>query len=175
MSARRGTATLLAMLLVGSACRREAEPEVAPVVQTITAQALESLGALFSDYEQIHRALAADRLEGVAAVARGIGPAARALIPRVPPKLHGPLEGLASAADELASATTIVDARRAFGELSRDAIALVAVVPQLGEGRRAFECTMASGYPKWIQSGPGVANPYFGSEMLTCGTGSEWK
>lgn len=175
MITSRGTATLLTMLLLGTACRREREPGAAPVVQTITAETREGLDGVLSDYEVIHRALAADRLDGVAVAAKRLGTAASALSPRVPPTLHEPLAGLARAAEQVAIAPTIADARRAFGDLSRHAIALVAAAPQLGEGRRAFECTMASGYQKWIQSGPGIANPYFGSEMLTCGSGSDWK
>lgn len=25
-------------------------------------------------------------------------------------------------------------------------------------------------YKRWVQSGPGVTNPYYGSKMLTCGS-----
>lgn len=175
MSTWTGTTTLLAMLLLGSACRREDQPEVAPVVQTLTPESREGLERVLADYDRIQRALAADRLDGVAAAAMSLALAAKGLIPRVPVRLREPLNGLTSAAQQVAASTMIADARRAFGDLSRHAIALVAEAPELGEGRRAFECTMASGYQKWIQSGPGIANPYFGSEMLTCGTGSDWK
>ena len=43
------------------------------------------------------------------------------------------------------------------------------------EGRYAFECPMAKGYQKWVQTTPNLQNPYFGSEMLSCGVSIGWQ
>ena len=49
-------------------------------------------------------------------------------------------------------------------------------VPDLGTNRRVYKCLMWSkGYSKWIQSPTGASNPYFGKEMLDCGSASDWK
>lgn len=176
MPNRRSAAALLAILSVLSgACHKDEGPRAAAPVQTVSAETRAELDGLLSDYETVHLALAGDRLDGVAAAATSLASAARRLDARVPERLRAPLDGIASAGASLAAATALPEARRAFGDVSRYAIDLIAAEPQLGEGRRAFECTMTSGYGKWIQSGPGVANPYFGAEMLTCGSGRDWK
>ena len=63
--------------------------------------------------------------------------------------------------------------RTAFGETSRPLVAVLAAAPSLSKGMYVFECPMASGYQKWIQTDSEISNPYMGSRMLTCGSASK--
>ena len=64
--------------------------------------------------------------------------------------------------------------RKAFGEVSRSVVALLAAEPSLREGLNIFECSMAQGYQKWVQKTETIENPYMGSQMLACGTKATW-
>ena len=65
--------------------------------------------------------------------------------------------------------------RKAFGEVSRPLVALLSASPQLRAGRHVFTCPMAQGYKKWIQTSDQISNPYMGTSMPMCGSGSDWK
>jgi len=113
--------------------------------------------ALVSPYLKIQVALAHDSTDGVADAARAIAAEARALGE----------EGaeLVSAADTLADASDLTGARAAFGPLS-DALIAYGHATGFGDLKVAY-CPMAD--KSWVQEDGGIANPFYGSAMLTCG------
>jgi Cu(I)/Ag(I) efflux system membrane fusion protein len=66
------------------------------------------------------------------------------------------------------------DQRRTFGDLSRAVVSLLSEHSTLARGRYVFQCPMAQGYQKWVQTGERLENPYMGGRMLRCGSSSEW-
>jgi len=112
-------------------------------------------------YLQIQTALASDSIEGVRANAGNIATAATSL--------GAPAMKIDTAAVQLAAAGDLADARAKFGALS-EAIdtymtGLKLVAP---EGVRVAFCPMVQ--KPWMQEGSTLANPYYGSAMLTCGS-----
>jgi len=84
-----------------------------------------------------------------------------------------------AAASHLEAAADLAGARKAFHRLSMEVVALAkrvrgaAGIPDL----RIFQCPMTKksfpGAPpraEWLQFSPAIRNPYFGAEMLDCGT-----
>jgi len=76
----------------------------------------------------------------------------------------------------LAAATSLSNARTAFGRLSAPFLALVEVhgAPG-GYDLSRFTCGMRGDLPEggvWLQRGDEPRNPYFGTRMLTCATRS---
>lgn len=112
-------------------------------------------------YLEIHSVLASDRVDGVKGHARTIAAQARAL----------GKEGadLATAAAAVESAADVKAARDAFGPLSEAVIARVKADPafEAGSKLRLAYCSMADA--SWLQRGEQIRNPYYGSQMLTCG------
>ena len=110
----------------------------------------------FEHYEGVRKALAADKLTDVAPHARQLSASTEA-VGGAPAR---------KAADALATAKTIEDARKQFGELS------LILVPKFQQanipGVTAFMCSMKN--QPWAQRGEAVENPYFGKSMLTCGS-----
>lgn len=110
----------------------------------------------FSHYEQIRVALSNDTLAETAKHAKALAP------------LAGTIAGTAAkkAADQLAVAKTLEDARRHLGDLS------AALVPRFQAegipGAHAYMCPMKQ--KPWIQRGDTMSNPYFGKAMATCGS-----
>ena len=112
-------------------------------------------------YVKIQTALAADSFDVVRANAGTIATAATSL--------GAPAMKIDTAALQLASAADLADARAKFGTLS-EAIdtymtGLKLVAP---EGVRVAFCPMVQ--KPWMQEGSTLANPYYGSAMLTCGS-----
>ena len=117
--------------------------------------------AVIEPYLNADAALASDRIEGVvvnaveiSAAARELGPSARAID---------------AAAVRLASAKDVGEAREHFGTLSEAIDSYMAnqrLVPPTGV-RVAF-CPMAM--RPWLQHDGAIRNPYYGSQMLTCGS-----
>ena len=70
------------------------------------------------------------------------------------------------AANAVSLADDLVKTRAAFGLLS-DAVIKLSDDAGLGELKVAF-CPMVR--KSWIQQDGDLANPYYGSEMLTCGS-----
>lgn len=110
----------------------------------------------FEHYEMVRAALAADSLSdamphavALAATAEAAGGAAAK-----------------KAADLLASAKNIEDARKNFGDLSTVLVPLFQTekIP----GTTAYMCSMKD--KPWVQRRDKIANPYYGKSMLTCGT-----
>ncbi len=73
---------------------------------------------------------------------------------------------IARAAGVLAGTKTIKEIRTAFGLLSKPMIEFRNMVP--GNKPLVAYCPMAK--ESWLQDGDLIANPYYGSSMLRCGT-----
>jgi hypothetical protein len=109
-------------------------------------------------YLRIQTTLAADSIDGVADAANAIVKAAGAL--------GDDGASIVAAARAVALADDLTKARATFGLLS-DALIAHADEAGLGELKVAF-CPMAR--KSWIQADGEIANPYYGSAMLTCGS-----
>ena len=110
----------------------------------------------FEHYEGVRTALSADQLGGVE-------PHARLLAEQV--EAVGGAEAK-KAADALAAARTLEEARTAFGNLSTILVPIFQAEPI--PGTTAYMCTMKD--KPWVQRGDKVENPYYGKSMLTCGS-----
>ena len=74
-----------------------------------------------------------------------------------------------TAAVQLASATEIDDARTKFATLSEAIDAyMTGLHLKAPEGVRVAVCPMVQ--KPWLQKGEAIENPYYGKEMLTCGS-----
>lgn len=134
------------------------------------------LRTAFDAYEEVRARLAADTIDGIGPPATRSAQALRSATSSA--ELAGTarrvVEDGANAADELAAATEIEAARLAFGRLSRSLVALGGADARFVQQFEVFECPMAKGYSKWIQSGDRLMNPYMGRKMLECGSEAEW-
>jgi hypothetical protein len=116
--------------------------------------------SIIDPYLKIQEALAADSIEGVKANAGEIATASSAL--------GAPAMKIDTSAVHLASATELGDARTKFGALS-EALDQYMTGLHLAapEGVKVAVCPMVR--KPWLQKGDAIANPYYGTEMLTCG------
>jgi len=109
----------------------------------------------------IQTSLAYDKMDGVAANATAISTDAASL--------GKPAEKIVAGAMALQTAKNIGEARDAFGQMSE---ALVAYLDgqkrKPGNGVRVAICPMK--LKPWLQKEAAIRNPYYGSEMLTCGS-----
>ncbi len=123
----------------------------------------------------VRGALASDQSD-VRTEALELASAARSGMESAPEGLRLPLEELSGASQRLAEldGTDLRRARSAFGDVSRELIALLTAEPGLQEGLWVYDCPMAEGYSKWVQADEKVSNPYMGSEMLQCGKVAEF-
>ena len=117
--------------------------------------------ALVDPYLKIQTALVHDSIDGLAGRADQIATAAGAL--------GAGAESIGTAATGLAGATGLVDARAKFGVLSE------AIDSYRKEGKLAWPAGVRLAYcpmvrTSWLQEGTRIANPYFGTEMPTCGS-----
>lgn len=124
------------------------------------AQASESTKAVVDSYLQIHAALSADKVDGVKPAAAAIAIAAA--------RMGSPGDAIVKAAKTMETAADLKAAREALGPLSDAVIAAVSAdgwkdVP----GVKIGYCPMVKKY--WVQKDGEVHNPYYGSQMLTCG------
>ena len=109
----------------------------------------------------IQTSLAYDKMDGVAANATAISTDAASL--------GKPAEKIVAGAMALQTAKNIGEARDAFGLMSE---ALVTYLDgqkrKPGNGVRVAFCPMK--LKPWLQKEAAIRNPYYGSEMLTCGS-----
>ena len=118
-------------------------------------------GSIIEPYLKIGTALASDRMDGVTANAGEIATAASAL---------GALAfKIDTAAAQLTAAADLEDARARFGVLS-EAIDAYMTNQHLTspDGVRVAFCPMVQ--KPWLQKDGELRNPYYGSQMLTCGS-----
>lgn len=138
------------------------------------------LAALLDSYLTISDTLASDSTDSITAPARRIASAVDAMleveIPDAPHfwHQHDEIAIVRSKALELASASTIEEARLAFADLS---IALTTLTKATGvpvgfdSEIQELHCPMyldGQGGSRWLQRAGAVRNPYFGSVMLEC-------
>lgn len=139
-----------------------------------TAEPEASAVAMLATYERVRAALAADDAIRAAAAAREIDSAAQAAASKAAPAGAPHFKEIAVNASALATATDLASARKSFGEVSRHLVTLLATDKALAQGKYVFECPMAKGYKKWVQTSESLENPYMGKQMLTCGGESTW-
>ncbi len=182
-------------LVVVSACTAEAAPPPsttpsttpAPTPSTTATPPAASIpaavvpagprGVVLTRYEAIRAALADDNAAAAVADLDALRTAVAAL---VADKAAGAADLDKGVAGLTAASTTkdaagavVVDiktVRLAFGELSRGVVAVVAADATLQAARFLFECPMAKGYQRWVQTTPDMKNPYMGKRMLECGS-----
>lgn len=124
--------------------------------------------AFLAQYEAVRAALAADDLLAVrkAAAAVVIDPKARSAKSLMAKQTaHGDL--FVATVKNIATADSLATARDAFKALSKRAI-------HYAEGKPGYyvaHCSMvANDGGNWVQVSKSISNPYFGKDMLTCGS-----
>ena len=124
------------------------------------AHASESTRAIVASYLRIHAALSADKVDGVKPAAQAIAKEAE--------RIGASGEPIVKAAKAVESAGDLKAARDAFGPLS-DAVIAAARADDWKDvsGVTIGYCPMVK--RSWIQKHGEVNNPYYGSQMLTCG------
>jgi hypothetical protein len=117
--------------------------------------------AIIDPYLKIQASLADDNMDQVKAGAGDVATAATAL--------GAPAMKIDTTAIQLASAVEIGDARDKFGALSQAIDAYMTglkLTPPAGV--KVAVCPMVQ--KPWMQAEADIRNPYFGKEMLTCGS-----
>lgn len=121
----------------------------------------ETLEAVVASYLEIQVQLAEDKIDGIKASAAALAQHAE--------RMGAPGAGIVNAAKAVEAAGDLKAVREAFGPLS-DAVMAAAKAEGwqgLDDVKVAF-CPMAN--RSWLQKGDGIRNPYYGSQMLTCGS-----
>lgn len=151
-------------------------PAVRPPKSALPPVTHDELRGLFASYERAREALAADRTNVLAEegerMAKHLEGIARAL-----PATDGTVpwfEASATRVRALAGFRSVDDARARFQDVSAVVVTLASTNPSVRDGLYVFECPMVSGFNKWLQPTPDLANPYMGTSMLACGTSSDW-
>ena len=149
----RGCLTML--LAVTAACMPAPQTGNTPAAGSAMSR------SIVDPYLKIQTALAEDSVDGIRQNAGDLATAATAL--------GAPAMTIDMAAVQLAAATELPDARTKFGALS-EAIDTYMTGLKLTppEGVKIATCPMV--HKPWMQEGGAIANPYYGSEMLTCGS-----
>ncbi|MCM2313935.1 MAG: efflux RND transporter periplasmic adaptor subunit [Thermoanaerobaculia bacterium] len=156
-----------------AAAQHDHEAEGAPMSLDDATRA--SVERMIAEYESVRATLANDTIEGIGDAGEALAKATEDARKVAPPALGDVLGRIAGHAGEIAKAGDIVAARRAFGELGRDLVPLVAMDPALAQSLYLFECPMEQGFNRWIQKTPSMENPYKGQAMLSCGSKIDWK
>jgi Cu(I)/Ag(I) efflux system membrane fusion protein len=129
-----------------------------------------TMETILAEYIEIQQALAADSTEGVKSATHAIRESATQLQPGQAVGEHAEHyksipQDLLVACEKLEAAQDIASVREAFKELSQPVSMWVTMAKP--EHTSVMYCSMAKA--GWVQRGSKVANPYFGSEMLSCG------
>jgi hypothetical protein len=120
---------------------------------------------LLGQYYGIQKSLASDSINGVSAAATQIASlSTKAAVTDV--KNKSQFTALANAAQKLKTAD-LKAARNGFGDLSDALIAYLKTAQTKHNPPYQFYCPMVK--KNWLQPDKGIRNPYYGSEMLTCG------
>ncbi len=125
------------------------------------AMAADLPAALVDAYLSAQTALADDSLKELPTAAKAMEAGAA--------PLGAPAQPVVDGAKKLGAAKDLAAARTAFGELS-DALVKYAETSgsALPAGIHVAYCPMAD--KPWMQKGTDIKNPYYGSQMLTCGS-----
>ncbi|NNF07051.1 MAG: efflux RND transporter periplasmic adaptor subunit [Candidatus Eisenbacteria bacterium] len=139
------------------------------------------LDAVLNLYFELGNALSGDDFESAKQAALGLP----AVIQKpkhslLPPDGHAPWgdaqNNLRKAAEGISSAKEIVAARLAFFDLSQEMIKTVRLFGASGATPvLVYHCPMAidGAGADWLQAKEGTLNPYYGSQMLRCGSQTE--
>jgi membrane fusion protein, copper/silver efflux system len=128
-------------------------------------------------YLAMQRQLASDSTTGVGAGARGIAAASEAMlrrVPELPPDARAPIEAalrkLHAAAQEITGARIAEDRVHLVALSDAMVVLLDHFRPDRGRWPKLyiFYCPMSKG--KWVQTTERPTNPYYGFQMLRCGT-----
>jgi len=117
--------------------------------------------------------LAADQLKDFNQAAAELWPAIEALATHFPPEHSwAPLIKNAQGQGKMAPAGDLAEARRAFLPFSTVLVEFLRVARQQDAGTQVkiFRCPMAPKPGFWMQLQGPLRNPYFGKEMLDCGS-----
>jgi len=137
-----------------------------------------AFASISGNYLEIQASLAADSLAGIKDNALAIARLGETLDRKFDPRLAGVAEKnaaathelmpeLARSAEALAKATDLTAARSAFADLSEALVLYRAMIIGSDKPNVAY-CPMAK--HNWLQSGQEIANPYYGTRMLRCGS-----
>jgi Cu(I)/Ag(I) efflux system membrane fusion protein len=140
--------------------------------------AFDALRGAMDAYERLRAKLAGDDARGVAADAQAMADALRAVQGALPSGRDDLVHATAAAreaADRLAAAKAVDEARTDFAVESGSLLPLVGADARLTDGWHVFECPMYEGDPRWMQRSAGPDNPYMGTRMPSCGTSSSWQ
>lgn len=137
------------------------------MMQLIVALALASVvaadlpAALVDPYLKVQTALANDKMDDLATLAKAIEDASA--------PLGKDAEGIGAGSRKLAAAKDLAAARTAFGEMSTALFAYAEKTKSgFGAGVRQAYCPMAD--KSWLQKDKEIRNPYYGTAMQTCGS-----
>lgn len=155
------TAALVAHAEDGSAKNQSKTNNIGIAPGTAGGSLKSPVGPVLDHYLKIQAALADDSTKGVSDNAAAIAKAVKADDTKtLPPEV-------ASAADGLAKAKDLPEARESFKDLSQSLIKYMADKKvKTGKFEEIF-CPMANAY--WLQTNQDIANPYLGHSMPGCG------
>lgn len=141
---------------------------------TLNAEVSAQLNTVLAAYEELRDALAGDRLSDVSTIATRIEQTTIKAKQNAPSDIKSHLEKMETTAVKLKTGGSADDLRLLFGDLSRSVVSVLSTHSTLARGRHIFQCPMAQGYQKWVQTSEKLENPYMGGKMLSCGSTSEW-
>ncbi len=171
---RSQVAVLLFLALTSVAATANDQHEAAVTPEH---HAMSTFDSVVENYLVIQVALAGDTLDGIKAGAKSIAESAATLnlhfdVAKAGVKasasesMHAVLPSLEKSALVLENAGSLKEARAAFGDLSDVMIEYRGLVD--GVVPNIAYCGMAK--KSWLQNGDTIANPYYGSSMLRCGS-----
>lgn len=173
----RRSACLGLVIAVLGCSKANGETADAPAPVPAAAEPLPTTAqGVLAGYEHVRALLASDQITAVSQPAKLLASAAGA----VSRAKHGASDAVYGRIETAAATLAVADVkdpdavRRQFGEVSRGIVELLAGNEALRAGRFVFECPMAQGYRKWVQTTAAINNPYMGSKMLECGATSTW-
>lgn len=132
-----------------------------------------TLAGVFRAYLLLQVSLAEDDRDAAATAVVKLGGEVRDAHHVAESKIADVLDQMSKSVESLASAPNLEDLRSTFFELSVQLIALEALVGNpLNTNLKLVHCPMAFDFEgaDWVQEGDLVNNPYFGDEMLRCGS-----
>jgi len=166
------TAICMIMIAVSyTACGGEQKGAKEPGIS-----ASQGIARVLEAYETVRSALARDDFGTLTTCAANLEIAAHDALDSVPEQLKPGVTDVQAAAKRLKEMDK-GDARAVrlvFGDTSRPVVTLLASEPSLRTGHFVFECPMAQGYKKWVQTSSDISNPYMGKAMPKCGSAAEW-
>lgn len=168
--------SLVSMLVMSAlavaACKKSDAPAPGNTAAANSAVQTGPYADVFTGYEKLRASLAQDNTSGLGDTAGQLASAAEKAAGNASAAAKPHLTALAAASHQLhgAAGSNIDSARQTFGDISKHLLSLMAAEPSLQAGHHVFECPMAKGYKKWVQTKPGIENPYMGKQMLECGT-----